>query len=274
MADSMPDGGTFPVVPGQDASLNSRPLQTGKTFTLVVHASRLHQLSWDTTDYAPADACRLTLAGKNLGKEPFEVSIEAEQDGVWVEVEKVQAKADSGQSTATVDWKVPVPAGHAEAVAAREAALRGDLISAVWAETEVTEGSALAAQVEAERMEGKTLVVFVERQFPDGSWRCVFHAEGEVRDGKCQVAWSPPLEADPDTGAARAAPAGSLVACKFEDGRELGSAETAWMKVNCAGLENQAVQIVLERMEGEDWSEVSSAVSTVKAGEARAGIPI
>jgi len=273
MADSILNGGRFPVVPGPGASLNSRPLKTGKSFTLVVHAPRLHHLGWDDTNYAPGDPCRLTLTGKNLGKEPLEVSIEAEQDGVWVEVEKTQAKAESGQSTATVDWKFPVPAGHAEAVAAREAALRGSVIRAVWAESEVTEGSALAAQVEAEGMEGRTLVVFVEREFPDGSWRCVFHAEGEVREGKCEVAWVPPSETGSGPGDG-AAPPGSLVACKFEDGRELGAAETAWLKVNCAGLEKQAVQIVLEREDGGDWSEVSSAVSTVKAGEARTGLPI
>lgn len=274
MADSMEKGGTFPVLHRPDASLNSRPLKTGRAFTLVVHHARVQQLAWDRVDYAPGDACRLTLTGKNLGKDPFEVSIEAEQDGAWVEVAKVQAEVESGQSTARADWKFPVPAGHAEAVAAREAALRGKLIRGVWAEPEVTEGSALAAQVEAEGMEGKTLTVFVEREFPDGSWRCVFHAEGEVRDGRCEVAWSPSPTAGSGPGAAHAEPTGSLVGCKFEDGHELGAAETAWLKVNCAGLEKQAVQIVLEREDGGEWSEVSSAVSTVKAGEARTGISI
>lgn len=273
MGDSMPNGGRFPIAAGSGGSLNSRPLKTGKAFTLVVHAPRLHHLGWDGTDYAPGDACRLTLTGKNLGKQPFDVSVEAEQDGVWVEVDKVQATADSTQSAATVDWKFPVPRGHAEALAAREQTLRGNLIRAVWAQPEVTEGGALGAQVEAEGMDGKKLVVLIEREFPDGSWRCVSHAEGEVRAGRCEVSWTPPPQgAGP--GAADGAAQGSLVACKFEDGLALGAAETAWLKVNCAGMEKQTVQIVLEREDGGGWAELSSAVSTVKAGEARAGIPV
>ena len=273
MGDSTPNGGKFPIAAGPEGSLNSRPLRTGKTFTLVVHAPRLHHLGWDRTDYAPGDACRLTLTGKSLGKQPFDVSVEAEQDGVWVEVEKVRATADASQSAATVDWKFPVPRGHAEAQAAREQTLRGNLIRAVWAQPEVTEGGALAAQVEAEGMEGKKLVVLIEREFPDGSWRCVSHAEGEVRAGRCEIAWTPPSQgAGP--GAKDAVAPGGLVACKFEDGHELGAAETAWLKVRCAGMEKQTVQIVLEREDGEGWAELSSAVSTVKAGEARAGIPV
>lgn len=273
MGGSTPSGGRFPVAAGPEGSLTSRPLKTGKTFTLVVHAPRLHHLGWDRTDYAPGDACRLTLTGKNLGKHPFDVLVEAEQDGVWVEVEKVRATADSSQSAATVEWTFPVPRGHAEAQAAREQTLRGNLIRAVWAQPEVTEGGVLEAQVEAEGMDGKKLVILVEREFPDGSWRCVSHAEGEVRAGRFEIAWTPPPQGA-GLGAAVGVAQGSLVGCKFEDGHELGASETAWLKVSCAGMEKQTVQIVLEREDGEGWAELSSAVSTIKAGEARAGIPV
>ena len=69
-------------------------------------------------------------------------------------------------------------------------------------------------------------------------------------------------------------PAGGLVACRFEDGADLGGAETAWLHAECAGMENEQVQLVLEREEEGGWTEVSSAVSTVKAGEVHTGIPV
>lgn len=200
------NGGTHALGAGPGAALESRPLRTGKTFTLVVHAARVHYLGWDRADYAPGDACKLSLVGQHLGKQPLEVVVEAEENGAWVEVDRVKAKVDSDQSSAAVEWKFPVPPGHAEAPAAREEEQRESPVRAEPAQPEVEQGR--------------------------------------------------------------------LVACKFEDGLELGDAETAWMKVNCAGLEKQTVQIVLEREEDGGWNEVSSAVSTVKAGEARTGMPV
>ena len=271
----MENGGKHLLVGGLDRALHSRPLRTGKTFALVVRATRLHYLGWDRADYAPGDACRLTLTGVNLGKEPIELLVEAEQGGAWSPIAEVAAKVDSSRSAATAEWKMPVPPGYAEALAALEQARRGNMVRAAWAEPQVAEGGALAAQIEVEGMEGEKLVVLIEREFPDGSWRCVAHDEGEVQAGRCQVVWTPPADARSGFGGAGVATApGALADCKFEDGVELAAAETAWLKVNCPGLENQTIQFVLEYEKAGGWAEVSSAVSTVKAGEAHAGIPL
>jgi hypothetical protein len=263
----VPDGGKHPVGAGPNANLASRPLKAGMTFTLQVRKPLLHKLAFDKVDYSPGDTCELSLAGRNLGKAPLEMIVEAEQDGVWMEVEKVQAAVDSGQLNASISWKFPVPPGHAEAVAARHEATRGNILSATWAQPDVAEGGTHVAQIEAERLDGQKVVVLVEQQFPDGTWRCVSHAEAAVQGGKCEVPWAPPPSNEPP-------PRGSLVGCAFEDGTELGGASTAWLKVDCAGLENETVQLILEREEESGWSQVSSAVSTVKANSARAGIPL
>src|SRR4051794_27896652 len=262
MADPAPASSGISVAPESGPTLTSRPLKTGKSFLLVVRAPLVQHLGWDAAGYSAGDTCKLAISGKNLGKDPVEVSIEVERDGGWVEIEKVKAQVDSDESKATVEWKVPAVEGHGEAAAAQ----KGEVVRAIWANPDVAEGEALTAQAEGERLEGKTLLLMVEREFPDGTWRCVFHDERQVRDGKCELTWTPPVEgAGPD--GTRPPPPGSLVGCSFEDGRDLGAADVGWLKVNCAGLEQQAVQIVLERDDGGDWSEVSSAVSTVKSGE-------
>lgn len=277
MAGAPPDGGRHPLGAGVGERLSSRPLKPGKSFTLVVHAPRVHHLGWDRADYSPGDGCRLSIAGAKLGKAPLDVVVEELVEGTWVEVEKVQAKVDPAQSTATVDWKVPVPPGHAEAVAARAEARRGKLLKAAWARPEVPEDEALAAGVQAEGMEGADLVLLFEREHADGSWRGVAHASAKVQGGRCELAWKPPPPEGAAAAAAAAAAAGPAprhgpVACAFADGLELGDAETAWVKARCEGLEGQTVELVLEKEEGGGWSEVSNAVSTVRAGEARNGI--
>ncbi len=269
----MGNGAKVPLHGGLNHPLYSRPLKTGQKYTLVVHEARVHHLAWDRTGYEPGDTCKLSLAGMNLGKGEVEVVVEAEQDGGWAPLETVKANIDAGQSGAVAEWKVPIPPGHAEAVAEREKARLGSLVRAAWAQQEVAEGSALDAQIEVEGMEGEKLVVLVEREHADGSWRCVGHDEGQIQSGKCAVSWTPPAEARPPRDGPEPPPA-ELTGCKFEDGAELGPADTAWLKVNCAGMEHETVQLVLEEEKDGGWSEVSSAVSTVKAGEARTGIPI
>jgi hypothetical protein len=211
MGESMPDGGKYPLSGRSGNHLVSPPLKTGATFTLVVLAPRLQQLSWDSADYAPGDDAEMTISGKNLGDEPMEMIVEVEQDGVWTEVEKVKAATDSGQSTAKARWKFPVPPEHAQAVAAEE-------------------------------------------------------ARAQPANGDAPATAPPPNDAPPR---------GSLVACAFEDGADLGNADTAWLKVDCTGLDDETVQLILEREdEAGGWSEVSTAVSTVKANAARAGITL
>lgn len=276
MAGVHPDGGRHPLGSGIGERLASRPLKPGKSFTLVVHAPRVHHLGWDRADYSPGDACRLSIAGAKLGKAPLEVVVEELVEGTWVPREKVQAQVDAGQSSATVEWNVPVPAGHAEAVAARKEARRGKLLQAAWTRPELPEGEALVARVEAEGMEGAPLVLLFEKEHADGSWRGVAHAEAKVQGGACELAWRPPPARDA-AAAAAAADAGPTarrgpVACAFADGLDLGDADTAWLKARCEGLEGQTVELVLEKEEGGGWSEVSNAVSTVRAGEARNGI--
>ena len=85
--------------------------------------------------------------------------VEAEQDGAWSPIAEVTAKVDSSRSAATAEWKMPVPPGHAEALAAREQARRGNLVRAAWAEPQVADGGALTARIEVEGIEGEKLVV-------------------------------------------------------------------------------------------------------------------
>jgi uncharacterized protein YfaS (alpha-2-macroglobulin family) len=110
MGTSAPDGGQQSMNETPGTSLESRPLKTGAAFTLVIAAPRMHKLAWDKANYAPGDACELSLTGKNLGKGPLELVIESEQNGVWMEVDKVQAKVDDGQATAAANWKFPMSA--------------------------------------------------------------------------------------------------------------------------------------------------------------------
>jgi len=258
---------------GLGRQLQSRPLRTGTSFTLVMHASHLQYVHWDRADYAPGDSCVLSLEGDHLGNEPVEVTVEAEQeDGAWAPVGKAQVQIDPEQSVGTAKWTVPVPPGHAEALGAREAARRGQLVEAAWAEHEVDEGESLAANIRVEGMEGEKLTVIVEREMPDGSWSAVAAGQPVVSGGQCAMPWTPPPEPPTPPKEPGSPPAGELLAGKFEDGADLGDADTAWLKVDCAGMEHQEVQLVLEREEDGGWVEVGSAVSTVKGSEAHAGI--
>ncbi len=111
----------------------------------------------------------------------------------------------------------------------------------------------------------------VEREEPDGSWRHVTHWEGTVQDGKCRMEWRPPV---PPPHSGDRAP-GELIHCQFEDGSDLSGAQTAWLVAHCSGLEGEVVELVLEREQGENqWVAIGNAVSTVKAGRARGGIPL
>jgi hypothetical protein len=108
MGTSASDGGQQSMNEGLGTSLESRPLKTGAAFTLVIAAPRMYKLAWDKANYAPGDACELSLAGRNLGKAPLDLVVEVEKDGVWMAVEKLQAKVEDGEITAVANWKFPM----------------------------------------------------------------------------------------------------------------------------------------------------------------------
>ena len=132
----------------------------------------------------------------------------------------------------------------------------------------------MTVHVEAHQLEGTALVFLIEREMPDGSWRYQAHVEGAIEGGRCAVDWQVPAAAE-SMSAVGGTAAGILLECRFEDGADLTAGQTAWLVAKGARLEGQLVDIVLEREQGEnEWVPVAKAVSTVKVGEARAGIPL
>ena len=274
----MPASGKSQLVefkPALAGDRRSRPLKTGKEFTLVVGLPRVIQLRWDRANYDPGDPCQLMLDGSHLGKKPLDLTIEVEDEqSAWSTVATVQARVEGSEAKAVADWKFPVPPGYAAAVAAQAEAKKGRLIRAHWEKTGLTAGDTVTVHVEAHQLEGTALVFLIEREAPDGSWRYQAHVEGAIKGGRCEVEWQVPAAAksmSADGGAA----AGSLLECRFEDGADLLAGQTAWLVAKGGGLEGRLVDIVLEREQGEnEWVPVGKAVSTVKVGEARAGIPL
>ena len=257
--------------PGLASDPRTRPLKTGKDFVLVVGLPRLVQLCWDRVSYDPGDSCKLTLSGSRLGSKAVEVIVEAEGAAeVWTPVATVKAAVEGDQASAVAEWKFPVPPGYAEFVAARAEAARGKLLNARWGSTENAAGEPLEVHVEAEGMEKASLLCLVEREEPDGTWRHVTQLEGSVQQGKCRLAWNPPSPSPEPLER----PSAELIACRFEDGVDLSGARTAWVVAQCAGLEGGTVEVVLEREHEGRWEPIANAVSTVKAGRARAGIPL
>ena len=256
--------------PGLAGNDRSRPLKTGKGFILVVGLPRVIQLRWDRASYDPGDPCQLILDGSHLGKKPLDLTIEVEDEhGAWSTVATMQALVDGSEARAVADWKFPVPPGYAAAVAARAEAKKGRFIRAQWGRTELTAGDTVTAHVEAHQLEGAALVFLVEREAADGSWRNVTHWEGSIKGGKCTAEWrTPPPPEQTDGG-------GELLECRFEDGTDLSGAHTAWLVAKGAQLDGALADIVLEREQGDgQWVPVGKALSTVKAGQARAGIPL
>jgi hypothetical protein len=256
--------------PGFGGEPRTRPLKTGKNFVLVVRLPRVHQLSWDRASYDPGETCRLTLTGSGLGGKPLEVIVEAEgAAGVWTAVARVKAAVEGDQSTAVAEWKFPVPPGYAEHVAARAAAARGNLVDARWGNTEPAHGDPLEVHVEAQSMESAALLCLVEREEPDGTWRHVAQLEGSIRDGKCRMAWHPP----PPLPESFERPSAELIACRFEDGVDLTGAHTAWLHTQGTKLDGALADFVLEEEQPDGrWASVGKALSSFKAGRARAGI--
>jgi len=257
--------------PGLASDPRTRPLKTGKDFVLVVGLPRLVQLCWDRVSYDPGDSCKLTLSGSRLGSKAVEVIVEAEGAAeVWTPVATVKAAVEGDQASAVAEWKFPVPPGYAEFVAARAEAARGKLLNARWGSTEYASGEPFEVHVEAQGMEKASLLCLVEREEPDGTWRHVTQLEGSVQQGKCRLAWNPPSPSPEPLER----PSAELIACRFEDGVDLSGARTAWVVAQCAGLEGGTVEVVLEREHEGRWEPIANAVSTVKAGRARAGIPL
>ena len=263
--------------PGFAGDHRSRPLKSGKKFTLVVALPRVTRLVWNRDCHDPGDPCQLTLHGRHLGKNPIDVVIEVENEhGAWSTAATVQAHVEGSETKAVAEWKFPEPPGHAAAVAARAEATKGRLVRAELDKTELTAGDTVSVQVEGHQLEGAPLVVFVEREEPDGSWRYYAHMEGTLEAGLCKVAWQVPGSDERKSKSAEGrAAAVSLLECRFEDGAELTEGQTAWLVAKLGGLDGSLVEIILEREQAENqWVPAGQAVSTVKVGEARAGIPL
>jgi len=170
----------------------SRPLRTGSGFVLVVPAGRLVSGHWDKVGYQAGDACRLTVVGVGLGKEPLSLVVEAEGErGGWTAVAKVSAEVDAGQKEASASWQFPPAPVVPGAATVREA--DGSRLSDARFEDHqplATGGSAWVV-ARAEGFEGKRLQVVLEREESPGNWVVVGQAVATVKSGALRAAVTP-----------------------------------------------------------------------------------
>ena len=130
-------------------SFTSRPLKTGKSFTLVLPRHRFVYRHWDKEKYLPEEEAELIMEGENLGKGPFEFVVEAAdgEDGPWHPVTTLKATVDSDKATAK--FKFPKNLAH------------GHLTKAEWKRTKARLGDRIGLHVEAEGYEGGWIGIHV-----------------------------------------------------------------------------------------------------------------
>jgi hypothetical protein len=236
----------------------SRPLRTGREFVIVLAADpRAICARWDKAFYAPGEACELTVVGRRLSDVRIDVEAESE-DGAWQPIATLEAEVGDGGETARARWELPAPDPH-------EA---GQLRRASWDRAEANPGETLRLEVQGTRLDGAGATFFVEREDAAGSWsevaRWQGRFEGECARGEYRI---PEVELE-------AAPPGALVFARFEDAA-MKCSETAWMLCSARGLEGEEATFVLEAQAADGvWVEVGEAISTVRSGQVRAGIPL
>ena len=170
----------------------SRPLRTGAGFVLVVPVARLVSGRWDKVTYQAGEACRLTVVGAGLGKEPLTVTIESEGErGGWSAVAKVRAEVGAGEKEATASWRFPPASVVPGAATVREA--DGSRLSAARFEDhrDLQAGGTVWVQARAEGFEGSRLQVVLEREESPGKWIAVGQAVATVNSGALRAAITP-----------------------------------------------------------------------------------
>ena len=241
------------------APIVSRPLKTGKEFTLVLPQPRFMLKAWDKALYDPGEEANLLLKGKHLGDGPYTLIVEREDGGSWAEVDRVQAKVDGG-TDAKATYKFP----------AVKKLAGGRFTKAEWLQAECKPGEVLQMAIEAEGLEGEWLLVVVEREEAPGQWVPETRWDGHLKDGKFDTSWKTPeleREAPPQTG-------GTISLLKWAD-PEHKVGELAWLLVKAEKMDEESLKFELEREIGPgQWETVGHATSTIKGGEARAGIAI
>jgi hypothetical protein len=239
----------------------SRPLKTGKQFTLVLPQPRYIQKAWEKAIYEPGDEAKLFLKGKHLGDKPYTFIIETDKDGSgsWTEVDRVTANVDGG-TKAEATFKLPAP----------KKLTGGHFTKAEWDPKECKPGETLKVHVEAEGLEDEWIAIVVEREETPGQWEPETRWAGSIKGGKFDSSWqTPPVESDGskvDTGV--------ISHLKWQD-KEHKAGDTAWLLVKAQGMDGDSLNFILERQLGPGkWEEVGHATSTIQSGEAKAGIPI
>ena len=173
----------------------SRPLRTGAGFVLVVPAARLVSGRWDKVTYQAGDACRLTVVGVGLGKEPLAVTIESEGErGGWSPVAKVRAEVAAGEKEATASWSFPAASVVPGAATVREA--DGSRLSDARFEDhrDLRPGGTAWVRARAEGFEGSRLQVVLEREESPGKWIAVGRAVATVNSGALRAAVTPSMD--------------------------------------------------------------------------------
>ncbi len=243
------------------APIVSRPLKTGKEFTLVLPQPRFILKAWDKAIYDPGEEAQLFLKGKHLGDKPYTLIVETDADGSgsWAEVDRVQAQVTGG-TEAKATFKIP----------AVKKLTGGKFTKAEWGAAECKPGETLQMHIEADGLEGEWCLVVVEREESPGKWESETRWDGHIKEGKLETSWqTPPPEHD---GAN--APIGTISDLLWAD-KELKSGDMAWLLVKAQNCDGDSLAFTLERQIGPGkWEEVGHALSTIKSGEAKAGIAI
>ncbi len=161
-----------------------------------------------------------------------------------------------------------------------------------WDRASYQPGDRCQLTIDGTHLGNKPLDLTIEVEDEQGVWSAAATVQARVDGGeaKAVAAWKFPEP--PNHAAAVAAPTeaewlaplplsehadgrGELLECHFGDGTDLTGAQMAWVVAKGTQLDGAMVDIVLEREQPDgQWAPVGKALSTVKAGEARAGIPL
>ena len=255
----------FPVPPGY-AELVAARAEAAR--------GKLLNARWGSTEHAAGEPLEVHVEAEGMEKASLLCLVEREEpDGTWRHVTQLEGSVQDGKCR--MAWNPPPPAPEPlERPAAALLACRfedGVDLSGARTAWVHTQGS---------RLDGAMADLVLELEQPDGQWAPVGKALSTFKAGQARAGISLQENAV-DAARAPAAvpadppkPAGELLECRFEDGTELAAGQTAWLVAHCAGLDGGTVEVVLEREHEGRWEPVGNAVSTVKAGRVRAGIPL
>jgi hypothetical protein len=253
----------FPVPPGYAEFVAARA---------EAARGKLLNARWGSTENAAGEPLEVHVEAQGMEKASLLCLVEREEpDGTWRHVTQLEGSVQEGKCR--LAWNPPSPSPEplerpsAELIACRfEDGVDLSGARTAWLHTQ---GS---------KLDGAMADIVLEQEQPDGRWAPVGKALSTFKAGAARAGIALPEHAVLSPPPARAplppTPAGELLGCRFEDGTELAAGQTAWVVAQCAGLEGGTVEVVLEREHEGRWEPIGNAVSTVKAGRARAGIPL